>query len=129
VGEAPVGIIVYTADGTMITTISAPGRPRIDGNDPVGGPDDQRLAALETFIAYSGTYHIDGPDVIHDVAISLYPNWVENRSAAMPPSRKSVGPLPSVRTGWWSAAGRASSASCGNAFATDRRSVAELMAG
>ena len=92
-GEAPVGFIVYTADGTMITTISAAGRPRIDGNDPVGGPDDQRLAALETFIAYSGTYHIDGPDVIHDVAISLYPNWVgesQRRHAAVSDSGRTL---------------------------------------
>src|ERR1019366_6524908 len=53
----------------------------------------------------------------------------ENRSAAMPPSRTAAGPSRSARTRWWSAAGQASSASCGNAFATDRPSVAELMAG
>ena len=85
-GEAPVGVIVYTADGTIITTISAADRPPIDGNDPGGGPVDQRLAAMGTFIAYSGTYHLDGSDVIHDVAISLHPNWVggsQRRHAAL----------------------------------------------
>lgn len=85
-GESPVGVIVYTADGTMIVTISAAGRPPIDGNDPLGGPDEQRLAAMGTFLAYSGTYHLDGSDVIHDVAISFYPNWVggsQRRHAAL----------------------------------------------
>jgi len=31
---------------------------------------------MGTFLAYAGSYHLDGSDVIHDVAISLYPNWV-----------------------------------------------------
>ena len=70
-GESPVWIIVYTTDGTMIVTISAAGRPPIDGNDPFASPDEHRLAALGTLLAYSGTYHLDDSDVIHDVAISL----------------------------------------------------------
>src|SRR5664280_1164154 len=35
-GVAPVGVLVYTADGTVIVTISAADRPPIDGNDPFG---------------------------------------------------------------------------------------------
>ncbi|MBF6605465.1 MAG: lipocalin-like domain-containing protein [Chloroflexi bacterium] len=46
-GAEPVGLIVYTIEGTIITTISAADRPAIDGND-----------------------------VVHEVAISLFPNWV-----------------------------------------------------
>ena len=34
-GETPVGVIVYTADRTVIVTISASGRPPIEGNDPL----------------------------------------------------------------------------------------------
>lgn len=75
-GAQPLGVIVYTVDGTVITTICAADRPAIDSDDPLGGPVDQRLAALDTFIAYSGTFRIDGTDVVHDVAISLFPNWV-----------------------------------------------------
>ncbi len=85
-GVAPAGVLVYTADGTVIVTISASNRPPIDGNDPFGGPDDQRLAAMGTFLAYAGSYHVDGSDVVHEVAISLYPNWVggsQRRHAAL----------------------------------------------
>ncbi len=85
-GEAPAGVIVYTADGTIMVTISASDRPPIEGNDPFGGPDHQRLAAMRTFLAYSGTYHLDGSDLIHDVVISFYPNWVggaQRRHAAL----------------------------------------------
>ena len=53
-GEQPEGVLVYTADGTMISTFGRPGRPRIDSDDMRGGPEDQRLEAMATFIAYSG---------------------------------------------------------------------------
>ncbi|MHB8398483.1 MAG: lipocalin-like domain-containing protein [Candidatus Limnocylindrales bacterium] len=85
-GAQPLGLIVYTIDGTMITTICAADRPAIESDDPLGGPDGQRLAALGSFIAYSGTFRIDGADVVHDVAISLFPNWVggsQRRHVAM----------------------------------------------
>lgn len=75
-GENAEGVVVYTSDGTMITTIGKAARPPIDGTDMQGGPIDQRLDAQATFIAYSGTFRIDGGDVIHDVTMSLYPNWV-----------------------------------------------------
>jgi hypothetical protein len=75
-GEHPEGVVVYTADGTMITTIGKAERPRIDGADMHGGPVEQRLEALSTFIAYAGTFRVEGDDVLHDVTMSLYPNWV-----------------------------------------------------
>ena len=70
------GILVYAADGTMITTIGRPGRPAIDGGDMLAGPVDQRLDASATFIAYAGTFRIDAGDVVHDVTMSLFPNWI-----------------------------------------------------
>jgi len=79
-GEGPVGILVYSPDGTMITTIASAGRPALSSADPLrGGPDDERLRSAETFIAYSGSYAYDGVDVTHTVEMSLYPNWVGTR--------------------------------------------------
>jgi Lipocalin-like domain len=75
-GEEPQGILVYTSGGTMITTIGRAGRPPIDGRDVLAGPAGQRLDAMATFIAYSGRFRIDGADVVHDVTMSLYPNWI-----------------------------------------------------
>jgi hypothetical protein len=75
-GEHPEGVVVYTSDGTMITTIGKADRPRIDGTDMHGGPVEQRLEAQSTFIAYSGAFRIEGGDVLHEVTMSLYPNWV-----------------------------------------------------
>jgi hypothetical protein len=75
-GDHPEGILVYASDGTMITTIGEPDRSPIDGGDMLAGPLDQRLAALSSFIAYAGTYRVDGDDVVHAVTMSLFPNWI-----------------------------------------------------
>jgi hypothetical protein len=75
-GEDAEGIVVYTADGTMITTIGRSDRGPIDGGDMAAGPVDQRLAAASTFIAYSGSFVVDGADVLHSVTMSLFPNWI-----------------------------------------------------
>ena len=75
-GERPEGVLVYTADGTMIAAMGRADRPPIDGTDMHGGPVDQQLEAWSTFIAYYGTFRVDGGDVVHDVTMSLYPNWV-----------------------------------------------------
>jgi hypothetical protein len=92
-GEAPEGILVYTSDGTMITTIGRPGRPPIDGGDLLAGPVEQRLDAMASFIAYSGTFRVDGGDVVHDVTMSLFPNWIgttQRRHAALSPDGRSL---------------------------------------
>ncbi len=79
-GEAPEGILVYAADGTMITTIAPAGRPRLASADPLrGGDDGERRRTAETFVAYGGGWEMRGDDVVHSVSTSLYPNWVGTR--------------------------------------------------
>ncbi len=74
-GEWAEGILVYTADGSMVTTIGRAGRSPVSGGDMLSGPVEERIAAFETFIAYSGRFALDGNDVVHTVAMSLFPNW------------------------------------------------------
>jgi hypothetical protein len=79
-GQRPEGILVYHPDGTMITTIAPAGRTRLASADPLrGGDDAERRRAAETFIAYAGTWTLEGDDVAHAVSMSLYPNWVGTR--------------------------------------------------
>ena len=93
-GERVEGILVYTAAGTMITVIGPADRPRLSSPDPLrGGPVEERLGAAETFIAYAGSYRVEGEDVVHTVVMSLYPNWVGTRQVrhlALPDQRTLV---------------------------------------
>jgi hypothetical protein len=71
----PQGLVVYTPDGRMITTIGNRDRPPT-GKDLSTADDAARLAAVRSFIAYSGTFTIEGHDVVHAVEMSLDPAWV-----------------------------------------------------
>ncbi len=75
-GEAPDGLLAYTAAGTMIGIMGPGGRPRFAADDVTGGTDEERIGAFATFIAYGGRYEIEGDTVTHLVETSLFPNWI-----------------------------------------------------
>jgi hypothetical protein len=59
----------------MITTISRASREPI-GGDLLAAPDPGRSVAYASFVAYAGTFEVEGDDVIHRVEMSLFPDWV-----------------------------------------------------
>jgi hypothetical protein len=75
-GPAPEGLLVYAADGTMMTCMARADRPSFASSDLLGGTDAEKVDAVEGFIAYGGAWRMDGEDVVHTVEASLFPNWV-----------------------------------------------------
>jgi hypothetical protein len=75
-GEHPEGLLVYASDGTMIGMMGRGGRPRFASDDLTGGTDAERVSAFESFIAYGGSFEVDGQTVRHRVVASLFPNWI-----------------------------------------------------
>jgi hypothetical protein len=75
-GDAPDGLLVYAADGTMIGIMGPGDRPRFASDDVTGGTDSERATAFATFVAYGGRFEIDGDTVTHHVETSLFPNWI-----------------------------------------------------
>jgi Lipocalin-like domain len=75
-GEAPDGVLAYTADNMVVGIMSPADRPRFVTDDVTGGTAEEQAAAFATFIAYGGRYEIDGDTVIHTVESSLFPNWI-----------------------------------------------------
>jgi hypothetical protein len=69
-GHDPVGYLMYTEDGYMSATIMKAHRPPYSTED---GTVSERLAALEGYLAYCGTYDFDGTKVVHHVKASLVP--------------------------------------------------------
>ena len=74
-GPTPLGYVVYTDDGHMITTISEPDRDADDAGLPSGSAAAASLVT-STFAAYSGAFQVNGDDVIHSVEMSLLPDWI-----------------------------------------------------
>ena len=91
-GPDPLGYITYTADGYMHAIVTDRHRPR------VGTPTEEfsrrtglrRLAflirelpalarhtkATLKALAYAGTWEIRGPELIHRVSASVFPDWI-----------------------------------------------------
>ena len=73
-GRDPTGFLTYTSDNRMIGMISHSDRKLLSVPDYVGAPPAERAEAFATFLAYAGTYKLEGSRVIHHVEAS----WLEN---------------------------------------------------
>ena len=67
-GEHPTGYIIFTSEGRMMALIEAEGRK-------APSSDADRAALLNTLIAYSGKYRIDGHEWIASVDTAWNPAW------------------------------------------------------
>jgi hypothetical protein len=74
-GDAPLGRIMYAADGTMSAMLCRPDRPTF-GSRAGDATDAQWAAIASTYVAYAGTWTRAGDQVHHEVAIALIPDWI-----------------------------------------------------
>ncbi|MEZ7240677.1 lipocalin-like domain-containing protein [Rhodococcus sp. GXMU-t2271] len=75
------GLIVYSADGYMSAQIMRPDRTRYRSRNVHSGETNERAEAAGGYLAYSGPYDVDEDDsaVWHEMAVSLYPNWLDEK--------------------------------------------------
>ena len=76
-GDDPVGLLAYDEDGRLWVQFARRDRPRLSTDDYLGAPDEERLAAFDTFAAYGGTWEVDEAAriVVHRVEVAWNPNW------------------------------------------------------
>lgn len=79
-GADATGLIVYSPDGWMSACIARARRPRLSGESVRKVPAAESLAAFESYFSYAGPYtlrlHGSRPQVVHQVTMSLNPNFV-----------------------------------------------------
>lgn len=75
-GPDATGLLIYTPDGRMSAQLSTAGRPRFAAGGGQAERARERAAAFDTFVAYCGRFRVEGDEVAHEVALSLYPNWI-----------------------------------------------------
>lgn len=73
-GAQPVGFLTYTSDGRVSALISCDGRKSLSYG---GGSPEEQAEAFKTFLAYAGTYRLDGDKVTHHVEVSSIQNYVD----------------------------------------------------
>jgi Lipocalin-like domain len=76
-GEAPRGLLTYTASGYMSAVLMSSGRQRFASSDHRGGTLEEVKQAFEGFDAYAGTYELDEKSgtVTHHTEVARLPNW------------------------------------------------------
>ena len=77
-GSEARGLIIYSADRFMSAQIMRPGRAPYRSRNVHSGENSERSEAAGGYLAYSGPYHVDEDRsaVWHEMAVSLYPNWL-----------------------------------------------------
>ncbi len=74
-GERPLGRIVYTESGHMLTVILAGEREAFSDVDIRQADEAEKVAAFDTMAAYSGRYELIGKRVVHHVDLAWIPGW------------------------------------------------------
>jgi len=75
-GEHPEGRLTYAEDGQVSVAMMASSRRKFDAREMKYGTPEEKVAAVDSYISYAGTYEVNGNKVIHHVDVSLFPNWI-----------------------------------------------------
>jgi Lipocalin-like domain len=59
----------------MAVQVTGSNRPAVTGDDPLGGDEETRATAYSTYLAYFGTYEVQGENVVHLIDGSLFQKW------------------------------------------------------
>ena len=68
-GDKPTGYVIFTPEGRLSFTLSAEGRQPAT-------TDQERAALLNSVIAYTGSYRLEGDRWITQVDVAWNPEWV-----------------------------------------------------
>lgn len=76
-GNAPVGILIYSPDGHMSVQIAKEKRVKFQSGDKLKAEDRELIEAANSYIAFFGNYKVDNMNAIlsYYVKGSLFPNW------------------------------------------------------
>jgi hypothetical protein len=75
-GKSPTGYIMYLEPDRMAVAFGNGNRPAFATEDMLGGTDQEKSAAFESYVSYCGTFQVGEKSVVHRIEVSLFPNWV-----------------------------------------------------
>lgn len=75
-GDAPIGVLAYTQDDCMSAQLMSGADMSLDGAPLRGLSAEQNQALVERFFAYAGRYRIEDNTIVHEVSVSLNPDFI-----------------------------------------------------
>jgi len=70
------GYLIYSREGYVSVAFMKEGRPIFASGDVRGGTVEEKMTAVEGYVSYCGRFEVKGDKVIHQIEVSLFPNWV-----------------------------------------------------
>lgn len=75
-GKEAVGYLMYTEDGYMSVSIMKADRAKTGVEAPLLAKPEDKIAAADSYLSYSGRYEIRPDGLVHHVEFSLFPDYV-----------------------------------------------------
>lgn len=75
-GPDAVGYYIFSDSGYMSVALMPANRRKFSVGDFMGGSAEEKTAAAETYISYSGKYEIQGDRLVVRPEVSFFPNWL-----------------------------------------------------
>jgi hypothetical protein len=70
------GYLIYSQEGYMSVSFMKEDRPKFKSDDIRGGTTEEKIDAINGYLSYAGKYTVKENTVIHQIEVSLFPNWV-----------------------------------------------------
>ncbi|MEO5761904.1 MAG: lipocalin-like domain-containing protein [Vicinamibacteria bacterium] len=67
------GLLMYAPDGWMSATMTKVDRSALTAGSAMKADDDSKAKSFGEYLAYCGTYRIEGSTIVHDVVMSMNP--------------------------------------------------------
>jgi len=75
-GPGALGYIIYSEDGYMSAALMADARPNFPTDDLRGASTEDKAAAFDSHLSYSGRHEVHEGRVVHHPDVGTFPNWV-----------------------------------------------------
>ena len=75
-GPYALGRLIYTDRGYFSVMIMKADRRQFDVANVFDASAEEKLAASDGFIAYSGRYSFEDTKLVHQIDMSFFPNWI-----------------------------------------------------
>ena len=75
-GRDAVGYYIFAESGYVSVALMGAHRPKFAGGDVLAGSSEEKVAAAEGYISYSGQFEIRADKLIVHPEVSFFPNWI-----------------------------------------------------
>lgn len=75
-GEDALGRIIYSPEGRMSATLMRSDRSNFERSNITKASESEIVQAFKGYVSYTGTFLVRENTVVHQVDMSIIPNWV-----------------------------------------------------